>query len=138
MVHGGHKLLHHETSDDGRQVFLTPGFPVQHLDVVICRGRKKNKLIPKRPQGARAELEVRKRGELTGDGRVEVFKVLDVPGTLGGGQALVIDLQEVPQRQLHVRHGGAEVFAVVGAHGTHKQRLHRQTHTDAQKKKMNE
>ena len=40
----------------------------------------------------------------TSDGGVEVLEVLDLARALRRRQTLVVDLEEVPQRQLHVRH----------------------------------
>ena len=40
VVHGGHKLLNDETPYDRRQVTFTPHFPVEDLNVVICRGTR--------------------------------------------------------------------------------------------------
>lgn len=56
---------------------------------------------------------------------VEVFKVADAPRALGGSQALVVDLEVVPQSQLHVRHRGTEVVAIIRPHCAHKQGLKR-------------
>ena len=59
----------------------------------------------------------------TGDGGVEVLEVLNLAGPLGRRQTLVVDLEEVPQRQLHVGHRRAEIVTVVRPYRTHKQCL---------------
>ncbi len=79
--------------------------------------------------GTRTESELGSvSSELTGYGGVKVFKVLDVPGALRRSETLIVDFEEVPQSQLHVRHRGTEVFSVICPYCTHKQCLHN-THT---------